>query len=103
MALQGFKSAFLPLSQGHAIGRQALFDVLRGDEHRGSMWTEDGGAAGDLLFSPWQPLSAGDYTAVLQIWHHGEGPVQVGSLIAEPDAGSILAQMPIVTRSIEFG
>lgn len=103
MAVQGFKSLFLPLNQGHGTGRVAYFDVLRGDLHRGPMWTDESGGAGDLLFSPWQQLSAGDYTAVLQIWHHGEGGSQAGSLIAETDAGQLLSQKPIVTREIEFG
>lgn len=49
MDRHGFVSTWLPLQQEHSVGKEALFTLLRGDLHRGPMWTDAGGAPGDLL------------------------------------------------------
>lgn len=100
-AVNGFASTWLPLQQEHDVGRKAFFDLLRGDLHRGVQWTDDG-IAGDFAMSPWQLLPAGDYTALLQVWsEHADRPA--GQLIAEDDAGRVLAAQPVVTGPAEFG
>ena len=103
MTTHGFESTWLPGQQEHGAGREAHFDILRGDLHRGPMWTEHGREAGDLVRSPWQVLPPGNYTALLQLWHHGTLNQEVGILLAETDGGRTLAELPIVTRSHHFG
>jgi hypothetical protein len=69
MASEGFVSTWLPLQQEHSAGKEAHFTLLRGDIHRGRMWTDDDGAPGDLLMSPWQQLPSGDYIRTpLALW-----------------------------------
>lgn len=103
MAQGGFVSTWLPLQQEHSAGKEAHFTLLRGDIHRGRMWTDDDGAPGDLLMSPWQELPSGDYTAVLQLFHPGEQVLRVGTLIAEDEGGRRLAERTVSTRGQEHG
>ncbi len=102
MTVQGFRSTWLPASQEHNTGRPAHFDLLRGDLHRGPMWT-DSGVAGDLLSSPWQELPSGDYCAILQSWHNSAEGLPVGALLAENESGQTLSQVPVTTGAHEFG
>lgn len=99
----GFVSTWLPLQQEHSTGKEANFTLLRGDIHRGPMWTEHERASGDLLMSPWQQLPAGDYTAVLQLFSPESEKVRVGTLIAEDDGGRRLAEQAVSTRGQDFG
>lgn len=101
--MTGFISTWLPLQQEHATGREALFDLFRGDIHRGRMWTDANFAPGDLAMSPWQTLPAGDYTAVLQIFHSGQKGLRVGTLIAEADGPRSLAEQEVTTHGQDFG
>src|SRR5438874_1337678 len=95
---RGFVSTWLPLQQEHAVGAQAVFNIFRGDLHRGPMWTDARQQVGDLALSPWQTLPAGEYTCLLQLWHpHGTGR-PVGTLLAETEAGPVLGQTPVLTR-----
>lgn len=103
MALTGFVSTWLPLQQEHSVGKEANFTLLRGDIHRGPMWTDNDGAAGDLTMSPWQELPAGGYTAVLQFFHPGREGLPVGTLLAENEAGQCLAERAVSTRGQEHG
>jgi hypothetical protein len=103
MSTHGFDSTWLPHQQEHGTGKEAHFDILRGDLHRGHMWTENDREAGDLLRSPWQELPAGRYSAVLQLWHHAALDESVGALIAETDGGRGLAELPVATRAHDFG
>ena len=97
----GFASTWLPLQQEHAVGRKAFFELLRGDLHRGEVWTDDR-RPGDLAMSPLQVLPPGEYTALLQLWsEHAEKPA--GRLIVEDDGGRTLAECPVVTGKADFG
>lgn len=99
---QGFASTWLPEQQEHSVGRKAHFDLLRGDLHRGAMWTDDDRKAGDLLLTPWQELPAGEYTAVLQVWHGGSTIQNAGSLLVESST-AVFAEQPVVTGPHDFG
>lgn len=103
MAQNGFISTWLPNQQEHSVGKEAPFNLLRGDIHRGHMWTHAGGASGDLAMSPWQELPPGDYTAVLQLFHPGARGLQVGTLIAEDDRGQRLAERAVKTLGQDHG
>jgi hypothetical protein len=91
------------LQQEHEVGSQAVFDLLRGDEHRGPMWTDSNKQQGNLIMSPWQILPPGTYTCLLQLWHPHAVGLPVGTLIAEDEKGEMLGSTPIFTRDHEFG
>src|SRR5262245_24140307 len=65
--MTGYTSTFLVKQQEHAAGKEAFFNLLHGDLHRGTEWTDQDGKAGDLASSPWQVFPPGDYTALLQL------------------------------------
>ncbi|HVE87009.1 MAG TPA: hypothetical protein VND93_29335 [Myxococcales bacterium] len=100
--MTGYTSTFLVKQQEHAAGKEAFFNLLHGDLHRGTEWTDQDGKAGDLASSPWQVLPAGEYTALLQVWSEHAGK-PVGWLIAEGDGGTVFAEQKVVTRSAEHG
>ena len=100
--MAGFQSTWLVKQQEHAVGKEALFNLLQGDLHRGTEWTDKDRAAGDLASSPWQVLPPGEYTAVFQTWSEHLGKT-VGTLIAEDDGGRQLAVEPVVTGPQEHG
>jgi hypothetical protein len=100
--MAGFASTWLARQQEHSVGREALFDPLRGDRRRGEEWTDSLRRAGDLAMSPWQVLPPGEYTALLQVFTETANK-NVGRLIAESDGGQVLAEVPIVTAPEEFG
>jgi hypothetical protein len=102
MNTRGFDSTWLPEQQEHAVGRKAHFDPLRGDLHRGAMWTDDDSKAGDLLFTKWQELPSGLYTAVLQVWDRRDSGETAGTFLAESPDG-ILAHNPVLSRDNDFG
>src|SRR5262249_37357728 len=102
MAGQGFASTWLPQQQEHGTGALARFDLVRGDLHRGPMWTDAHRQPGDLALSPWQLLPAGDYTCLLQVWHPHANGLPVGTLLAE-EAGRVLGSTPVLTRGHDFG
>jgi hypothetical protein len=103
MAPSGFVSTWLPLQQEHATGKEALFNLLRGDIHRGPMWTDDAEAPGDLLMSPWQELPPGEYTAVMQLFHPGAEGARAGTLLVEDGGGHTLAEAVVSTRGQRHG
>ncbi len=103
MTGRGFASTWLPLQQEHEVGAEAVFDPLRGDIHRGPMWTDAHKQPGNLSLSPWQVLPAGAYTCLLQFWHPHHAGLSVGTLIAEDDAGRVLGSTPVLTRDHDFG
>jgi len=103
MAMMGFNSTWLPGQQEHGAGREAHFDLFRGDLHRGAMWTEHGHGAGDLVRSPWQTLPTGKYAAILQLWHDGSPNRTAGALLVESENGQTLAEQSVVTRHHDFG
>jgi len=100
--MAGFQSTWLVKQQEHAVGKEALFNLLQGDLHRGTEWTDKDRAAGDFASSPWQVLPPGEYTAVFQTWSEHPGKA-VGTLIAEDDGGRQLAVEPVVTGPQEHG
>src|SRR5262249_39597796 len=87
--MAGFGSTWLVGQQEHAAGKSANFNLIHGDFHRGTEWTDHDGAAGDLASSPWQVLPPGEYTALLQVWSEHRGKA-VGHLIAETDGGTVI-------------
>jgi hypothetical protein len=103
MAPSGFVSTWLPLQQEHSTGREAHFDLLRGDIHRGPMWTDNDKAPGDLAMSPWQQLPPGDYTAVLQLFSPESSKARVGTLLAENESGQCLAEQAVSPRGQDHG
>lgn len=100
--MPGFETTWLVKQQVHAAGKEAVFNLIHGDFHRGTEWTDLDGAAGDLASSPWQVLPPGEYTALLQLWSETEKKA-VGHLIAETDGGTTLGSEPVVTGPEDFG
>ena len=98
-----FSSIWLPHQQIHSVGRMANVDLLRGDLARGPMWTDDNQKPGDLALSPTQILPAGDYCALLQLFHRSPVGVRAGSLRAEDAHGTLLGVTEIHTSDIEAG
>src|SRR5436190_16607852 len=94
MNTRGFDSTWLPEQQEHAVGKKAHFDLLRGDLHRGAMWTDDASKAGDLLSTKWQELPSGIYTAVLQVWDRADSGKPAGTFLAESPDG-VIAHNPV--------
>jgi len=94
----GFASTWLPLQQEHDVGAEAVFDLLRGDVHRGPMWTDSDKKPGNVCLSPWQHLAPGTYTCLLQLWHPHTVGLPLGELLAEDDAGRALGRTLILTR-----
>src|SRR4051812_47718777 len=99
---KGFASTWLARQQEHSVGKEAFFNLLHGDLHRGTEWTDKDQAPGGLAMSPWQVLPPGEYTALLQVWSDQAGK-PAGRLIAEDDGGRTLAERPVVTRSVDHG
>jgi hypothetical protein len=99
---RGFASTWLPEQQLHKVGRKAHFDVLRGDIHRGEMWTDQDQQSGDLLLSPWQNLPEGDYVALLQVYHRTEDGRGAGAFLAETESAT-LGKSFVVTMPHDFG
>jgi len=100
--MPGFESTWLVKQQVHGAGKEAIFNLIHGDFHRGTEWTDRDGAAGDLASSPWQVLPPGEYTALLQLWSEAKGKA-VGHLIAETDGGTTIGIEPVVTAPEDFG